>query len=312
MTPPLPKPFTPKGPNYRAMRAGLGLTPIGVPLIRDTTTGPVINESGTHLHVPFQTYLNWPILSQSVLKMGKASMAHLDAARRREAVKKATDDMVLGSALHTAFLEPELAATHIAVWDGGARRGKEWEAYKSDNVGRIILTENANEKLAGMMRSLRRHPVVRQWVSKIEDTEVSVIGEFCGTPMKGRCDALTPEPMFDLKKVRSADAAMFTRTILTFGYHIQAAIYCRLFNRKRFVMLAVEGDPPHDVVAYELSPAALRHGEQEAMGLIQRYQECERRGVWPGRSDEIVQLDLPEWATTGADITIGDEDAFEE
>ena len=266
-----------------------------------------IPSAGVHKHIPFTDYLAWPFLSQSTLKHGRESMAHMRAAIDRERVIEPTDEMMLGSALHVAFLEPELLPEKVVRWDGAARRGKEWEAFRADHAGKVILTAGMHENLVGMVRALREHPEVRRWQSKIESVEVAAIGEVHGVPMKGRTDALTADPLVDLKKVRSADLGMFTRQAISLGYDIQAYIYQQLFDRDRFMLICVEDTPPYDVVPFELSPAFLRRGKREATGLLESYKRCMRSGEWPGRSSETVQLEVPEWAAVTDDITIGDE-----
>jgi hypothetical protein len=271
---------------------------------------------GIYHDVRFGEYLTWPYPSQSVLKHCRKSPAHYKAALEGSAEFKVTDDMTLGSALHTAFLEPELMPDTVVVWHGAARRGKEWEAFAAEHEGKYILTTPAYERLQGMVRALRRHPAVRQWISQIEYTEVCAVGTIHGLMMKSRCDALTAEPLVDLKKVRTCDLRLFTQQVVNFGYHIQGHIYQRQFNRDRVVLVAVEDSPPHDVVAYELSPAFLRAGEREANELIERVLECSATGRWPGRSAEIVQLEVPDWALAGAGepegITIGGVSAFDD
>lgn len=252
--------------------------------------------------VPFEDYLTWPYWSQSSLKAGQDSMAHARQMRDEGFGKAPTDFMLLGSALHTAFLEPEMLPQRVVLWEGARRAGKEWEAFKEKNAGRIILTAGLYEKLVGMVRAMRVHPFVRKWSSAIEGVEVSAVGDVCGLRMKGRADALTNEPLVDIKKVQSCDPRRITNTVLDFGYHIQAFVYRELFNRDRFVLLCVEENPPYDAVPYELSPSMLRRGEREGKALIEQVIECEQSGVWPGRSSEIVMLELPEWMDTDTDI----------
>jgi hypothetical protein len=270
-------------------------------------------NQGIYRDIPFDAYRQWPLLSQSTLKEGRYSMAHLKAAIDRDRQKEPTDDMLLGSALHTCFLEPELMPERVVKWTGGVRRGKKWESFKAGNPGKIILTPNYHEKLIGMVRSLRRHPVVREWTNKIESVEVSAVGEINGVPMKGRCDALTPEPLFDLKKVGDGDERSFVRNVMDFGYHIQAYTYLELFRRERFVLMTVEDFDPFDVVPYEFSGAFLRKGRREVTSILNRYKQCKESGIWPGRSDGIWTLELPTWAASGAsEISIGGELAFQE
>lgn len=264
---------------------------------------------GIYSGVPLEDYLRWPILSQSMLKEGRASMAHLKAAMDRELEKKVTDDMKLGSALHTCFLEPEYAADRIAIWRKGRRYGAEWDGFCDEHASKVILTINLHARLVGMVKALRKHPFVREWSSKIEAVEISKVGLVQGVRMKGRCDALTSDPLVDLKKVKSADVASFTRTVLNFGYEIQGATYTELYQRERFVFVGVEGTPPYDVMAYELSPALLRHGRRQAAAIIDRYKVCCEIGIWPGRcSDpEPVTLEMPGWLSDqiNSEITFG-------
>lgn len=247
--------------------------------------------------VPFPTYLQFPEYSQSVLKNGLLSMAHLKAARDKERVLVPTDAMILGSCLHTCFLEPDKAVQRIAVWPekNGPRRGKDWTAFKDVNADRYIITEAASVDLEGMLKSLRKHPVVKAWMNRIEAVEVVATGEIDGLPMKGRCDALSDDPMFDLKKTTSCDYRAVQNTVIKYGYDIQAAVYRRLFNRDRFVCLFIEDEPPYDVVAYELNSHMLKRADVMLRSLISQVKECESSGVWPGRCDEIVELELPGW-----------------
>lgn len=257
----------------------------------ETFPGP-----GIWPHVPFADYLKWPLFSNSKFKAGRESMAHLKAELDGERFLVPSDDMILGSAMHVAFLEPELVPTRVALWKGEARRGDEWKAFKEENAGKIILTANAHAKLTGMVRSLRAHPWVRSIIGSIEATELSAIGKIHGVPFKGRLDALAPDMILDLKKVRSGDSRSFTSACMTYGYHTQGFCYRKLFDRDRFVLLTVEDEPPFDVVPYELSPAFLRHGERDAIVILDQYKFAQRTNQWPGRSGDIVQLEVPEWA----------------
>jgi hypothetical protein len=253
---------------------------------------------GLYAGVPFAQYLAWPHMSQSTLKEGRTSMAHLKAAWDEERVLEPTDDMILGSALHVAFLEPETMLDRVVKWSGGARRGGDWKAFSADNAHRIILTDCQYMHLQGMLRSLRKHPEVRRWLSRIEDVEVSCAGELEGVPFKGRVDALSDDPIVDLKKVRSNDPRLIRRAVYDLGYYMQGAIYTRLFKRDRFMLITVEDKPPYDVVAHEVSPIYLGRGWDEARELLGQVSKCLITGHWPGRSDTIQTLDEPTWLSS--------------
>ena len=140
---------------------------------------------GMHRNLPFEQYLKLPYMSQSVLKQGAESMLHLKHAMDNQGNLEPTDAMTLGSALHVAFLEPELMPEKVVCWEGARRAGKEWEAFRELHAGKAILTPGMYAKLIGMVRQLRSHPRVREWTSRIEDVEVTCIGDICGVPWRG-------------------------------------------------------------------------------------------------------------------------------
>jgi hypothetical protein len=259
-------------------------------------------QHGIFPNLSFEEYLAIPCLSQSTLKEGRKSMAHLHAAMTEEWTDKPTDDMLLGSALHCAFLEPEMMPEKVVKWDGGARRGPEWKAFLADHGHQIILTEAMHAKLIGMTRSLRNYirsrPELRKWYSQIEGTELSIVGEVHGVTMKGRVDALTPDPLFDLKKVADGDLRLFQSNAHKFGYGIQAYVYLQLTQRERFILLTVEDYGCFDAVSYELDEQMMREGRREACELLNRVAKCQASGVWPGRGASGIQsLSLPAWVS---------------
>lgn len=268
-------------------------------MMATTMTAP---EPGIYENVDFDTYLSWPYASQTVLKAGKKSMLHMHHAMTERI--EPTDDMKLGTALHVAFLEPERMPERVVLWEGPRRAGAEWESFKLANAGKVILTKGFHDKLCGMVGAMRKHPEVRRWMSRIESVEVSGVRDLLGVRCKGRTDALSDDPIIDLKKVATADPHLFANAIVEYGYHIQAAAYLRIFDRRRFILMAVESEPPYDVVPYELDRETLMRGDRELNQLLSAYAECKKSGRYPGRSDTPKTIGLPEWATKGS-ITVG-------
>lgn len=270
---------------------------------------------GIHESVRFWDYLDWPQPSQTSLKAMRESPLAYKAARDGERYITQTDAMTLGSALHTAFLEPETMPDHVIKWTGGRRAGEKWNEFCAEHRDKYILTPAMHETLVGMVQGLRRHPFVREWASKIEATEVSVVGDVHGLEMKGRADALTNDSLVDVKSAADLDERKILYAIKDFGYHVQGSVYRKLFNRDRFVLLFVEKTPPFDVVPVELSPGFLRVGDFLVEQWIEKIAECEASGVWPGRSDKIVTVEPPEWMVPmdmATGITFGGEELMGE
>lgn len=257
---------------------------------------PIQFEPGIYHDVPFPTYLSWPLLSQSTLKLARPPKGTMKLARHYfDHPKEPTDLMLLGKALHVVFLEPEMPE-RVILWDGERRTGKAWEAFKAEHADKVILTKGFYAKLQGMVRSMRQTECVRAWTRRIEAVEVSAVKEIDGVLCKCRCDGLTDEPLIELKKVSAVDKYTLTKTINEFGYHLQAAMQLYMFERTKFRLICVEDSPPYDCVEVEIDRDALVKGWKDIRALIRRWKECEQTGVWPGMSDEPIQVTLPEWA----------------
>ena len=255
------------------------------------------NEDGAFYNVPFADYLAWPLWSQSTIKEARKSAAHAKAAREFKA--EPTDAMILGTALHLAFLEPEDAREKIVTWAGKVRRGKEWDEFRSLYQDKIIHTVNQTEQLAGMMQAMLASPFIKEISALISDVEITEIGQVCGLRCKGRADALVGKTGYDIKKVADADPWKFQKAIIDYGYDIQGAMYCELFELDRYILIAVEDDPPHDVVPYEFSGAMLRNGRLKLEACAAVILQAEKTGLWPGRSASPVLLDPPEYDLMG-------------
>ena len=262
-------------------------------------------------NVPFADYLKWPHVSQSSLKEGRTSMLHMKAAMETE--KVATDGMNLSSALHCGFLEPELMPERVVLWDGktrakGAKNSDDikYADFQEQHAGKIILTNGYYANLKGMLHSLRRHPEIQKWYARPGEVEVSQAAKINGVTVKGRVDKLTDDPIIDLKASGvDLDETRFANHVVKLGWHIQGAIYCRLFNRKRFILGVVEMTSPWDVVMFELPPELLEIGDREAMLLLAAWKACCDNNHWPGRSDELVTLELPKWMQPQQELTTG-------
>jgi hypothetical protein len=252
--------------------------------------------------MPFDEYLALPFWSQSTIKEALKSAAHAKAAR--EVKPEPTDAMVLGTAFHLAFLEPDEANEKLVTWEGKVRRGKDWDEFRDLYNDKIILTKGQAAQLAGMMTAMRASAYIAEISKTLSDVEIVEIGTVAGLRCKGRVDALacslnTGDIIFDIKKVASADPWKFQRAIVDYAYDLQGAVYCELFEASQFVLIAVEEKPPHDVVPYELSPAMLRNAARKLEQAAAVIRQAEKTGLWPGRSAYPVLLEPPEWDLMG-------------
>ena len=195
----------------------------------------IIELNKDYLDVPFADYLAWPEISQSNIKDARTSM--LLMKHFKDNPKPQTDAMALGSAIGYAFLEPELLIDKVVHWKGKMRFGKEWDEFKASHPNEVILPSASYANLKGMIKALRSHPEIKAWTAASGNTEVSRVCETMSVRIKGRADKLTDDAVFDLKSSgEDLDEERFANHIIKMGYHIQGAIYCKIFQRSRFIL----------------------------------------------------------------------------
>ena len=262
--------------------------------------------------------VNW-----SSLKHLRESPAHYLHAF--EAPRVQTDSMVLGSATHTAILEPHRWEEEVAVWEGGRRSGKEYTAWKEAHADRLQIRHQDLPPILAMQDAVHSHPVASDLLAQGEaEVTIQWTDEETGLACKGRVDWLIVEDdravLVDLKTTRATCPRRFASQAAKLGYHCQLAHYRAGVaaatglppSRVEVYIVAVESSAPHDVVAYLLDDDTLYPGEEEVRELLALLRRCHVEGRWPGRAEDVQRLELPAWVFPSDDdeaddlgITIG-------
>lgn len=244
---------------------------------------------------------NW-----SRLKIMGRSPAHYRHALLEP--RKDTAALKNGRANHIAVFEPELFARSVAVWDGGRRASKAWDAFCVANTGKDILTKDEYDLLIGMQRAIRQHPDASKYLRNGRP-EVSILWthkpdpflNLPAMPCKSRLDYLAPEWIVDLKTCRDASPAAFGRSAFNFEYHAQAAYYVDAVEavtgeRLPYVIVAAELTPPCVVQVYVIPDHVLAAGRDRYRSLMVHLAECRAADSWGGYADEEMELELPRWS----------------
>lgn len=252
-------------------------------------------------------YHSHPAVSKSHLDQMARSAAHywaryLDPERE---VPEPTAEMKLGTALHTAVLEPHLWAEQFAVAPEGIDRrtkvGKEtWAAFEADAQDKTVLTGEDAQRIQRMAAAVHRHPASSFLLELPGLREGSYFwtDEATGLECKCRPDwhSLDRRIIVDVKTTSDASPRGFAKSCASYRYHVQANWYQRPFEEaEQFLFIAVESQPPHLVAVYAATAAMVAAGGRAADRDLQALAECRARGEWPGYGDEILLLDLPRW-----------------
>lgn len=268
-----------------------------------------------HYSMPFEEYRQIEGANYSTLKHILTSPKHYRHAERRKP-QAPTNAMVLGSATHAAILEPKRFALDVAVWEGGARRGKVYDAWAEANAGKVLTRHQDMEHIFAMAKAVHQYEPAMGYLDDEFSSEVTIQWDDPGTGIrcKGRLDGLVmrrPSPdkpaisatIVDLKTAQSIDARQFGTAAARYGYHMQLAHYRNGLavalgipvTSVTVAIIAVESSPPYDVGVFELDDAALMPGEEAISDAIETLAMCRESGDWPGRYDVPQVLELPRW-----------------
>tara|TARA_R110000824_G_scaffold379203_1_gene571108 strand:+ start:720 stop:1649 length:930 start_codon:yes stop_codon:yes gene_type:complete len=290
---------------------------------------PVI-ETGVYRGVCREDYDYVPFVNCSTLKRVIRSTKSADNALRKQ--QKDSLALRFGSAFHTAVLEPHLFDDEVAAAPNVDRRTKvgkaEWEAFQEQNSHKIILTQNDIGAIFRMKEEIMGHELAR---SIMEDPSGSaevnaIVNPFFGeTPYtredvvaankakevsptllhracKARIDWITNTELVDVKTCQDASPDAVVRSVVHFGYHLQAAYYRELYRRAAghdsvlpFVFIFVEKDAPHGVLVCELDDMLHEIGWtrcSEAMRSVVDWMTFGHQDYAGGRK---LTIECPQW-----------------
>lgn len=227
--------------------------------------------------------------------------------------RKASSFFDLGSAAHTAVLEPDQLLVRHAKGPAD-RRGNKWTdaVQAAQHEGRTLLTAGDFEKLERIADSAEKNATLRALrPGLVVEQSGFAIDPETGVLCRCRPDGYQPSSgiILDLKTTTDGGASAFARSVANFGYHVQDAFYSDTWSAAHvikqpcwsepvngFVFVVVETTAPYVTSTYELDPSAVDEGRAIYRAALARYAECARTDVWPAYPDEPEPLKLPRWA----------------
>jgi len=284
-----------------------------------TTLMPEVPDAeivpGTYSDWSFEQYAAVRAINSGVVSAGLISMKHMRAALDGEFVRKDTDDMKLGRAIHCRLLEPERYAAEFLVatkcsrlLSSGPNKGKRCAAsgrfydganwfcgtHKSEdcNEPRDYIDESEAEQAEACAEALKNHDCMRLFRGECW-TELSCIWESRhGVLRKCRIDRFSKSPrprVLDVKKCLPGKGAReeFEKSVHRFGYHRQMAGNIEAIEAlegvtAEGVWVVVEDGPPYDVNIVPVSKQTLAIGRHENNDIIGRFAAAQQREDYRG------------------------------
>lgn len=240
-----------------------------------------------------------------IILRSPANLRHyLDSPRR----ESPTFDF--GHVVHAGVLGVglEIDVLDYPDWRTKAAREARDAAYAE---GRVPMIERDYVQVRAAVEAVKEHELAGPiFAEGVAEQSAFAVDPETGVPLRARLDWITPDGwLIDLKTAESGDPYRFERKGRGFGYDLQAAFYCHVYELatgKRpagFRFVTVEGDAPHLVDVHEPTDW-LDIGEAKRKLATSLYLDCMTTNKWPGRPAVINRISSPDWALQEEDIEV--------
>ncbi len=212
----------------------------------------------------------------------------------------------IGTAIHTALLEPERFAEEYMLTEAADRRSSEYKKAADEYGKHATLTAKEAARVRGMQSAAYAHPEARALLESLVMREVSVFAADPETGITIRCrpDGVTSgNVIIDVKKARDARERPFASAAVNYGYDLKAALYCDVWELATgappsgYCLLVIEEQPPHAVMVYTFPDDWMARGRKLYREALDTYAACAEAGEWPAYSNATECLMPPSWVT---------------
>lgn len=223
---------------------------------------------------------------------------------------RSNKNLDIGTATHIAVLQPDEFSS-LVMRGPEDRRGNKWREASDEAVatGRVLLTSGDYDDVVSIAETASSNKMLQTAMMGYRLVEASIYGTdlLTDVAVKVKPDLvnLTCGLMIDIKTTSDASPSAFAKSVATYGYHMQQAMYMDVFNEhsghkvEAFIFVAIEkptdGVPPI-VKIYELDELSAIEGDRIYRLALDRYKECSNNEVLTAYGDDISTLTLPPWA----------------
>lgn len=258
-------------------------------------------EFGLIEGMPNETYH----LLEGISKSGLDKIARSPAHYKYSDQRNSTRAMVIGTAIHTAVLEPERFDLEYVVTDAKLRTESSYRKAKAacEFGGDYVLTKQEGKKILNMREAVHSNLEAAKQLFCNGRAELSAVVKDpeTGVTIRARFDWLSDSGVaVDLKKTQ--DIRKFGKSVNDYRYHVQDAMYSFIYKQitgddlQAFYFLGVEEEAPHSNQMLVLDGLAKEIGHFYFRRDLRTYADCIESGKWPhpGQGDGVIEL--PNWA----------------
>lgn len=132
-------------------------------------------------------------------------------------------------------------------------------------------------------------------------SEVTAIAQIDGVWCRAMIDNAPTDPrqpLYDLKTCEDASPQAVERSIMNYGYQLQAQHYIDVWKAatgedRAFCFVFVEKKSPHEVTLARIANGTMVIARKQAIRAREMWANCIKAQSWPGYPDGIMEIDLP-------------------
>lgn len=258
---------------------------------------------------PWDDYLPLPGMNPSRIVHGFKSMLQLWQSNEPRD-EKPDRGKLIGSMTHTLIFEPEFFNNRFAVYQGvGTRATKDYKKFALEHHSREVTKPNEYDTAVDVSAAVRRDPLAREIIDATRH-EVTVRCEYKGMLLKckGRLDCYGDGIIADLKTTTDVSPDKFGRVAANLHYTSKLGLYREFIARVtgeicEVKVIAVETEPPYDVVVYKIPEIVLDNAMEKVDRIMDKLPECIINNHWPGVADgRVMDFPVPNWAMSEEEL----------
>jgi exodeoxyribonuclease VIII len=219
--------------------------------------------------------------------------------------QKQSDDMLLGTLVHSLVLEPENIDKQYHVYEHISRTTKDGKAQAKEleqleKQGIILVKKSVFDEAKLMSMCIRENKISRDIIEQA-DIEQSIYwqDETTGLIFKSRPDLLSSKISGDLKTCKDITNYGFSKSCLDWGYFLQAgmaklAMQANDLDFERFVFICISKTEPYEVVNFVLDEQAIEYGINQFKWWSMKLAEELQKNDW--LRPRVETLSVPKWA----------------
>lgn len=262
-------------------------------------------ENGIH-DISIDDYHNSLGLSRSALMEFKRSPFHYwyKFLCNPDINSDSSNSMDFGNLVHCLVLEPHKFHDNFLIKPAMDRRtnaGKlAFNQFTSILAGRIGVTHEQIEQANAIAKAVKDNEIANALLTDCHiEKSIYFTHSDTGIQCKARPDAWNGSIVVDLKTTNDASYRAFQASAFKFGYFLQAGmIYKALFSigviMEKYVILAVEKEPPYALAIYDIDYESINYGIGQFDKLMTSFAHCQKNDKWPGFG--LQTLTIPGYA----------------